>query len=71
MSIRENDPSVFLARLREQLQTLEGVDAELAEIVAARILTTEPGDNAIELAFRDIQLCAQKRAGMPKRGENV
>lgn len=62
----EQSPTAFLARLAEAVKARDGVDAELAEILATRILT--PGGTAGNAASA-IRALAAKRADSEVQGD--
>ncbi len=55
-------PESFLAALGKALKEAEGVDAGVADVVVAQILTTTPAKNAITLARDAILKLAEERA---------
>jgi hypothetical protein len=59
-------PDEFLTRLGKELVTQEGVDIDLASILAAHLLTGAPAADAIANAKADILKLADDRATPPE-----
>lgn len=57
-----NSPEEFLARLSESLKASDGVDADIASILAVHLLTATPHAHAVANAKAAIAALAEKRA---------
>lgn len=55
-------PAAFFATLANSLKAQGGVDGDLAEILAANLLTTSPTGKAVDQAYAAIVALAEKRA---------
>ena len=55
-------PAAFLSELGHALTSLEGVDADLANLVSKHILTASPHEDAVDQALSDITALARQRA---------
>ena len=61
-----NSPEDFLARLSEALKASDGVDADIASILADHLLTATPHANAVANAKAAIAALAENRANPAK-----
>ena len=59
-------PDEFLVALGEELKAKQGVDADLAGILATHILKAAPAQNAVAQAKEKIVQLASERASPPK-----
>ncbi|TPN42811.1 hypothetical protein [Mesorhizobium sp. B1-1-7] len=61
-NIPPDPPDVFLTRLVEKLSGQDGIDRDLASILASSILKAAPSKDAVEDAFSKIKKLAETRA---------
>lgn len=69
--IDDETPAVFLARLSKTLKAYEGVDADLAEVVAKNLLTASPTEDCVEQALAAITIIASERSLLLKDDADV
>ena len=66
MNYDDDTTAAFLAQLGQALKMRKAVDAKLAEIIVAHILTPAPAEDWLEQAMTAINTLAASRVTPPK-----